>query len=46
MAILTVPNAELIFDDLIDRALAGEEVFIDYGDGRLVQIIPISQEHD
>ena len=41
MTILTVPNAELIFEELIDRAAAGEEIFIDYDDGRLVQIVPV-----
>lgn len=41
MTILTVPNAELIFEELIDRAIAGEEIVIDYGDGRLVKLEPI-----
>ena len=46
MTILTVPNAELIFEELIDRAAAGEAIFIDYGDGRLVQVEPIEQADD
>lgn len=40
MNILTVPDAELIFEELINRAFTGEEIFIDYGDGRLVQLVP------
>lgn len=41
MTILTVPEAEAVFDELIIRAIAGEEIVIDYGDGRLVKLEPI-----
>jgi hypothetical protein len=42
MTLLSIPNAEPIFDELIDRALAGEEIFIDCGDGRLVKLEPVT----
>jgi antitoxin (DNA-binding transcriptional repressor) of toxin-antitoxin stability system len=44
VTIFSVPDAEAIFDELIERVLAGEDIFVDYGDGRLVKIVPVKDK--
>jgi antitoxin (DNA-binding transcriptional repressor) of toxin-antitoxin stability system len=46
MTIVSIPFAEAHFDELIDRAKAGEDIVIDCGYTQMVRLEPMEPSHD